>query len=175
MIKKKLKNYTWHVRRTEKFRYPINDVILKRGKELVKTVLVTVWENRYKINGTFNHKTFNADHIRLTPSKHTRSLASEGEFLYWSLHKLRYKCNIMLGSGRREAAESVKEETTAGVRQAYGSQDLFSARRRKIEHTQNAHSHAGRCGPQEKHAVATMKLAFFSQPAQVPFSQQWLD
>jgi len=26
----------------------------------------------------------------------------------------------MLGSGRREAAESVKEETTAGVRQAYG-------------------------------------------------------
>ena len=86
----------------------------------MKTVLVTVWENRYKINGTFNHKTLNADHIRLTPSKHTTSLTSEGEFLYWSLHKLRYKCNIMLGSGRRQAAESVKEETTAGVRQAYG-------------------------------------------------------
>ena len=27
---------------TDKFRYPINDVILKRGKELVKTVLVTL-------------------------------------------------------------------------------------------------------------------------------------
>ena len=27
---------------TEKFRYPINDVILKRGKEFVKTVLVTL-------------------------------------------------------------------------------------------------------------------------------------
>ena len=26
----------------QKFRYPISDVILKRGKELVKTVLVTV-------------------------------------------------------------------------------------------------------------------------------------
>ena len=26
----------------QKFRYPINDVILKRGKELVKTVLVTL-------------------------------------------------------------------------------------------------------------------------------------
>jgi len=35
-----------------------------------------------KINGTFNHKTFNADHVRLTPSKHTRSLAAEGELLY---------------------------------------------------------------------------------------------
>ena len=34
--------YTWHVHKTEKFRYPINDVILKRGKELVKTVLVTL-------------------------------------------------------------------------------------------------------------------------------------
>ena len=29
------------------------------------------------MNGTFNHKTFNADHVRLT-SKHTRSLAAEG-------------------------------------------------------------------------------------------------
>ena len=35
-----------------------------------------------KINSTFNHKTSNADHVRLTPSKHTRSLAAEGEFLY---------------------------------------------------------------------------------------------
>ena len=71
---------------TEKFRYPINDVILKRGKELVKTVLVTLsgkvlFQNHYKINGTFNHKTFNANHVRLTSSKHTRSLAAEGKFL----------------------------------------------------------------------------------------------
>ena len=34
--------YTWHVHNTEMFRYPINDVILKCWKELVKTVLVTV-------------------------------------------------------------------------------------------------------------------------------------
>ena len=47
--------------KTEKFRYAISDVILKRGKELVKT--------------------FNADHVRLTSSKHTRSLAAEGKFL----------------------------------------------------------------------------------------------
>ena len=68
--------YTWHVHKTEKFRYPINDVILKCGKELVKTVLVSL---SCKINGTFNHKTFNSDHIRLTSSKHTRSLAAEDE------------------------------------------------------------------------------------------------
>ena len=34
--------YSWHIHKTEKFRYPINDVILKREKELVKTVLVTL-------------------------------------------------------------------------------------------------------------------------------------
>ena len=34
--------YTWHVHKTEKFQYPINDVIVKHGKELVKTVLVTL-------------------------------------------------------------------------------------------------------------------------------------
>ena len=28
--------------KTEKFRYPINDVILKRRKDLVKTMLVTL-------------------------------------------------------------------------------------------------------------------------------------
>ena len=78
--------YTWHVHKTEKFRYPINHVTLKRGKELMKTLLVTLsgkvlfW-NRYKINGTFNHKTANADHVRLTSSKLTGSLAAEGEFL----------------------------------------------------------------------------------------------
>jgi len=33
---------TWHVHKTETFRYHISDVILKRGKELVKTVLVTL-------------------------------------------------------------------------------------------------------------------------------------
>ena len=64
----------------------MNDVIPKRGKELVKTVLVTLsgkvlFKLFYKINGTFNLKTFNADHVRLTSSKHTRSLASDGEFL----------------------------------------------------------------------------------------------
>ena len=31
-----------YVHKTVKLRYPINDVILKRGKELVKTVLVTL-------------------------------------------------------------------------------------------------------------------------------------
>ena len=36
--------YTWHVDKTEKFRYPINDAILKRRKELVKTLLVTLLE-----------------------------------------------------------------------------------------------------------------------------------
>ena len=30
------------VHKTEKFRYPINDVILKRGKDLAKTVSVTL-------------------------------------------------------------------------------------------------------------------------------------
>ena len=36
-----------HVHKTEKFRYPIIDIILKRGKELVKTELVsnTSWES----------------------------------------------------------------------------------------------------------------------------------
>ena len=34
--------YAWHVHKTEKFRYPKSDVVLKRGKELVKTVLVTL-------------------------------------------------------------------------------------------------------------------------------------
>ena len=34
--------YTWNVHVTEKFQYPVN-VILKRGKELVKKVLVTVF------------------------------------------------------------------------------------------------------------------------------------
>ena len=53
--------------KTEKFRYPISDVRLKRGKKLVKAVFVNVWyKNRYKINGTFSHKTFNGDHVCLT-------------------------------------------------------------------------------------------------------------
>ena len=70
----------------QKFRYPISDVILKRGKELVKTVFVTVsgkilFLSRCKFNGTFNRKTFHADHVRLTCCKQTRSLASKGEFL----------------------------------------------------------------------------------------------
>ena len=34
--------YMWHVHKTEKFWYPIIDVILKCGKELMKTVLVTL-------------------------------------------------------------------------------------------------------------------------------------
>ena len=46
-------------------------------RELVKTVLVTLsgkvlFYNRYKINGTFNHKTFNAVHVRLTSSKYKK-------------------------------------------------------------------------------------------------------
>ena len=71
--------------KTEKFWYSISDIILKREKELVKTVLITVsgkvrLQNRYKINGTFNHKASNRDHVDLTCSKCMRSLASEGEF-----------------------------------------------------------------------------------------------
>ena len=36
--------YYWcnDVHKTEKFRYPTNDVVLKRGKELVKTLLLLV-------------------------------------------------------------------------------------------------------------------------------------
>ena len=34
--------YVTYVHKSEKFRYPISDVILKRGKKLVKTVFVTV-------------------------------------------------------------------------------------------------------------------------------------
>ena len=34
--------YTWNIHKTEKFWYSISDVILKHGKELVKTVLVTM-------------------------------------------------------------------------------------------------------------------------------------
>ena len=67
--------------------YPINDDILKHGERASEnSVSNTVWESPllkslYKINGTFNHKTFNADHLPLTSSKHTRSLATKGEFL----------------------------------------------------------------------------------------------
>ena len=65
--------------------YPVNDVILKRGKQIVKIVFITMsrevlLQNRYKINGPFCPKTFNADHIHLTCSKHKRHLASEREF-----------------------------------------------------------------------------------------------
>ena len=35
----------WQVHKTEKFRYLVNDVILKHRKELMRTVLVTVWES----------------------------------------------------------------------------------------------------------------------------------
>ena len=61
---------------------PVNDAILKRGKELVKTV----WEKsspKIVLKSTARSITilFNADHVRLASSKHARSLASEGEFL----------------------------------------------------------------------------------------------
>ena len=69
----------WHVHKTEKFQYPVSDVILKcRERAHENSVSNT---GCYKINGAFNHKTFNADHVRLTSKKHTRSLAAEGEFL----------------------------------------------------------------------------------------------
>ena len=54
----------------------------KRTRENSVTVSAKVLvQNRCKFNGTFNHKTFNADRVRLACSKHTRSLASEEEFL----------------------------------------------------------------------------------------------
>ena len=52
-----------------------------------------------------------------------------------------YMCksnNAMVYSGRRQAVESDKEETTACVQQ---SGFVFS-QKKKIQHTQNAHSHA---------------------------------
>ena len=62
----------------------------------------TVWESHllksYKINGTFSHKEFNADHVRLTPSKHTRSLVAEGEFLYGEIGAAGH---FSAGHGRR--------------------------------------------------------------------------
>ena len=38
-------------------------------------------QNRYEISSTVSHKTFTVDHVRLTYSKHSRNLASKGEFL----------------------------------------------------------------------------------------------
>ena len=52
-----------------------------------------------------------------------------------------YMCksnNAMVCSSRRQATESVKEETTAGVQQ---SEFVFS-QKTIFQHTQNAHSHA---------------------------------
>ena len=75
-----------HVHKTEKFRYPISDVVLKRGKELMKTVFVTVSGKVLfiiviKSTAVSITNPRRADHVRLSCSKHTISLASEGEFL----------------------------------------------------------------------------------------------
>ena len=53
----------------QQFWHPVSDVILKHGKDLVKTVFVTVsgnssYKNCYNINRNFNHKTFTGDHVR---------------------------------------------------------------------------------------------------------------
>ena len=41
---------TWHVHKSEQFQYPMNDVILKRWKELVKTMFITgSGKSSYKI------------------------------------------------------------------------------------------------------------------------------
>ena len=75
-----------HVHKTEKFRYPISDVILERGKELAKTVFGTVSGKILfiiviKSTAVSITNPRKADHVRLTCSKHTVTLASEGEFL----------------------------------------------------------------------------------------------
>ena len=66
--------------------FPMNRLCLTRKMKLFYTHTHT--RSRFKIyiyidknSVTFSHKTFNADHVRLTSSKDARSLASEGEFL----------------------------------------------------------------------------------------------
>ena len=78
-----------------------------------------------------------------------------------------------------QAAESVNEETTAGVRQSD-----FILQQTIFQHTQNPHSHAqltGQRGPQGKHILITNKSALwttkwpifvFDWPIQVQFSEQ---
>ena len=72
-------------KKIEKLRYAISDVMLKCGKELVKTIFYGVWESPL-IKSLLNQwhvrsQNSNADRVRLTCSKHTRSLLSEEEFL----------------------------------------------------------------------------------------------
>ena len=65
-----------------------------------------------------------------------------------------YMCksnNAMVCSGGRQAVESDKEETTAGVQQS----GFVFIRKTIFQHTQNAHSHAEitvQRGPQGKHS-----------------------
>ena len=49
----------------------------ERARE--NSVSYSVWESPSKIVIKFNHKTFNVNHVRLTSSLNTRSLASKGE------------------------------------------------------------------------------------------------
>ena len=95
-----------------------------------------------------------------------------------------YYCNGVVVERRRtltQAAESVKIETTAGVRQQSG---FICSAADNFQHTQNPHSHAyirERRGPQGTHAIATIKSALwttkwltivFRWPAQIQFPQQ---
>ena len=78
-----------------------------------------------------------------------------------------------------QAAETVNEETTVGVRQSD-----FILQQTIFQHTQNPHSHVhliGRRGPQGKHVLTTIKSALwttkwpifvFYWPIQVQFSEQ---
>ena len=93
-------------------------------------------------------------------------------------------CNGAVVPRRRtvtQAVESVKMETTAGVRQQSG---FICSAADNFQHTQNPHSHAWireRRGPQGTHAIATIKSALwttkwltivFPWPAQIQFPQQ---
>ena len=79
-----------------------------------------------------------------------------------------------------QAAESVKEETTAGVRQS----GFILQQQTIFQHTQNPHSHAqltGRRGSQGKHVLTAIRSALwttkwpifvFYWPIQAQFSEQ---
>ena len=56
----------------------LGPVRVRRSKYSLLLLLKSL--KKITINGPFNHKTFNADHVRLTSSKHMISLTSEGEF-----------------------------------------------------------------------------------------------
>ena len=75
--------------------------VQKRGKELVKTVFVTVsWKglfyNRYKINDTFSYKTFTADHVRLKRLAYADLAENKHNFFNMNCYCFRYSFSLAL-------------------------------------------------------------------------------